>query len=92
MKHSEKTEHISGNSSVLQKLLKVVSGITGTPKGAYNIRQDGKSIGRQSTCLLYTSNLILSAESRIYPQFNLLENVMSISGDGKRIFIANKVD
>ena len=49
MKHSEKTEHISGNSSVLQKLLKVVSGITGTPKGAYNIRQDGKSIGRQST-------------------------------------------
>ena len=49
MKHSEKTEHISGNSSVLQKLLKVVSGITGAPKGAYNIRQDGKSIGRQST-------------------------------------------
>ena len=49
MKHSEQTEHISGNSSVLQKLLKVVSGITGTPKGAYNIRQDGKSIGRQST-------------------------------------------
>ena len=31
-------------------------------------------------------------ESRIYPQFNLLENVISISDDGKRIFISNKVD
>ncbi len=31
------------------KLLQTIAGITGTPEGAYNIRQNGESIGRQST-------------------------------------------
>lgn len=34
---------------VVQKILKTIADLTGTPKGAYNIRVDGKSIGRAST-------------------------------------------
>ena len=37
------------NNPILGGLLKTIAGIADTPKGAYNIRVDGKGIGRQST-------------------------------------------
>lgn len=35
--------------SAVQEMLRKIAGLPGEPKGAYNIRVDGKSIGRQST-------------------------------------------
>lgn len=37
------------NNPILGGLLKTIAGIADTPKGAYNIRVDGKGIGRRST-------------------------------------------
>ena len=36
-------------ASILQNILRMVADLTGAPEGAYNIRVDGKSIGRQSS-------------------------------------------
>lgn len=36
-------------NAITEKLLDIVAGIRGTPKGAYNIRVNGKSVGRAGT-------------------------------------------
>jgi Fe-S cluster assembly scaffold protein SufB len=46
MKRTVQTEK---KPSVVQNILKTVADLADTPKGAYNIRVDGKSVGRQST-------------------------------------------
>lgn len=49
MLNMEKTKGTTEGTSVLQNILHMVADMTGTPQGAYNIRVDGKSIGRQSS-------------------------------------------
>lgn len=49
MKNIIDTERFAEKPSVVQKILKTVADLSDTPQGAYNIRVDGKSIGRQST-------------------------------------------
>ena len=71
MSNPVQAEYMTDKYAALQKMLETIADLTGTPKGAYNIRVDGKSIGRQSTqnieirpkeqgkgCLLYTSRCV----------------------------------
>lgn len=49
MSNPVQAEYMTDKYAALQKMLETIADLTGTPKGAYNIRVDGKSIGRQST-------------------------------------------
>ncbi len=49
MKKTVRSEERQKNMPVVQNLLQVVADVTGTPQGAYNIRVNGESIGRQSS-------------------------------------------
>ena len=49
MKNTEKATQTVSISAALQRMLGVIADLAGVPKGAFNIRVDGQSIGRQST-------------------------------------------
>lgn len=49
MKDTAQTELPAEKDTVVKKILNTIAGVTSTPKGAYNIRLDGKSVGRNST-------------------------------------------
>ena len=42
--------------AIQKNLLEQVAGLHEIPEGAYNIRSDGQLAGRNTTCLLYTSD------------------------------------